>query len=57
MAKSLDPRVIEGLGAEAREAVNGVFDALSEWREEVGGSIQRCNESVLSKMGTAAIDA
>jgi hypothetical protein len=54
MAKSLDPRVIEGLDAEAREAVNAVFDALSDWREEVGGSIQRCNESVLERMATAA---
>jgi hypothetical protein len=54
VTKPLDPRVIEGLGAEAREAMNAVFDALSEWREEVSGSIQRSNESVLAKMATAA---
>lgn len=54
MTKSLKPRVPEGLDAEAREAMNAVFDALAECREEVGETIQRSNQSVLGKMAIAA---
>src|SRR5712691_6036327 len=53
MAKSLNP-LVEGLSAEAREAMTAVFDALSEWRDEVGASTERYNKIVLDKMATAA---
>jgi hypothetical protein len=42
------------LSAEARQAMNAVFDALAEWREEIGSSTERFSESVLDKMATAA---
>jgi hypothetical protein len=53
MTKSLNP-VVEGLGTEARETMTAVFDALSEWRGEVGASTERYNKIVLDKMATAA---
>lgn len=51
MAKTLDPNV---LSTEAREAINAVIDALSEWRDEVTASTERFSETVLDKMATAA---
>ena len=51
MARALDTNV---LTKEAREAINAVVDALSEWREEVSTSTERFSATVLDKMATAA---
>jgi hypothetical protein len=53
VAKGLDPHT-KDVSAEAREAINAVIDALSEWREEVTTSTERFSETVLDKMATAA---
>lgn len=54
MANSLNPRITESVGLEARDAMNAVFDALSAWRDEVAASTERCSELVLDKMAPAA---
>jgi len=54
MASSANARVPLSVPKEAREAVKEVFDALSEWREEVSTSTERYSETVLSKMAAAA---
>ena len=46
--------VTQNFDAGAREAVNAFFDALSEWRDEVGASTERYSETVLDKMVAAA---
>ena len=45
---------IPGLNEEARKAVNGVFDAMSEWRDEVTSTTESCTDKVLDRMGEAA---
>jgi hypothetical protein len=45
---------ISGLNEEARKAVNGVFDAMAEWRDEVSSTTQACTDKVLDRMGEAA---
>jgi hypothetical protein len=54
MASSRDSQVTQSLPREAREAIESVFDALSEWRDEVGASTERYSETVLDKMAAAA---
>ena len=54
MLTSPNSRVTQSLPREAREAVKAVFDALSEWRDEVGASTERYNERVRDKMPAAA---
>ena len=54
MSSSPDLRAIQSLPREAREATKAVFDALSEWRDEVSASTERYSETVLDKMGAAA---
>ena len=54
MATSPDTRVMQGLPREAREAIKAVFEALSEWRDEVGSTTERHGEMVLDKMAAAA---
>ena len=46
--------MIPSLPREAREAIKAVFDALSEWRDEVSTSTERYSENVLDKMAAAA---
>ena len=41
MATSHDTRAMQGLPREAREAIKAVFEALSEWRDEVGSTTER----------------
>lgn len=43
-----------GLNEEARKAVTGAFDAMSEWRDEVSSTSERCTEKVLDRIGEAA---
>ena len=54
MATSHDTRAMQGLPREAREAIKAVFEALSEWRDEVGATTERYSETVLDKMAAAA---
>ena len=54
MATSYDTRAMQGLPREAREAIKAVFEALSEWRDEVGTTTERYSETVLDKMAAAA---
>ncbi len=54
MATSPDTRAMQTLPREAREAIKGVFEALSEWRDEVGATTERHSEMVLDKMAAAA---
>lgn len=54
MASSSNVRAQLALPREARAAVEAVFDALSEWREEVSASNERHSETVVEKMSAAA---
>jgi hypothetical protein len=54
MATSPDTRAMQSLPREAREAIKAVFEALSEWRDEVGATTERHGEMVLDKMAAAA---
>ena len=54
MTRSPESRVMPSLPREAREAIKSVFDALSEWRDEISTSTERYSESVLDKMAVAA---
>ena len=45
---------ISNLNEEARKAVTGVFDAMSEWRGEVSSTTDACTTKVLDRMGEAA---
>ena len=54
MAASPDTRAMQSLPREAREAIKAVFEALSEWRDEVGATNERRSETVLDKMAAAA---
>ena len=42
---------ISGLNEEARKAVNGVFDAMAEWRDEVSSTTKACTDKVIDRMG------
>jgi hypothetical protein len=42
------------LSEEARRAVTGAFDAMSEWRDEVTSTTERCTDKVLDRVGEAA---
>ena len=52
MSRSPNSRATQSLPREAREAIKAVFDALSEWRDEVSTSTER--QTVLDKMAAAA---
>jgi len=54
MPSSPDSQVTQSVPREAREAIKALFDALSEWRDEVGASTERYSETVLDKMAAAA---
>jgi hypothetical protein len=54
MASSQNNRTTQLLPREARDAIEAVFDALSKWRDEIGESTERYNETVLDKMADAA---
>ena len=53
MTRSPESRETQSLPREAREAIKAVFDALSEWRDEISTSTERYSESVLDKMAAA----
>jgi hypothetical protein len=54
MSNSHNLRATEKIPRETREAIKAVFDALSEWRDEVSTSTERYSEAVLDKMAAAA---
>ena len=54
MTRSPEPRVLPTLPREARELIQGVFEALSEWRDEVTTSTERHSKAVLDNMAAAA---
>ena len=54
MASSPNNRTLQILSRDAREAIKAVFDALSEWRDEVSTSTERNSEALLDKMAAAA---
>ena len=54
MTRSPESHVLPTLPREARESIQGVFDALSEWRDAVTTSTERHSEAVLDKMAAAA---
>ena len=54
MASSPNTRTTQILPRDARDAIEAVFDALSKWRDEIGESTERYNETVLDKMADAA---
>jgi len=54
MSSSPNSRVPLSLPRDVREAVKAVFDALTEWREEVSASTDRHSEAIVEKMSEAA---
>ena len=54
MTRSPESRVITSLPRETRESIKAVFDALSEWSDEVSTCTERHSEAVLDKMAAAA---
>jgi hypothetical protein len=54
MSSSSNPRVAQTLPRETRDAIKAVFDALSEWRDEINTSTEKYSEAVLDKMAVAA---
>ena len=51
---NFDPTSVPGLSAEARQAVNAVFDAMSNWRSETASSNEKNIAHVIEKMAAAA---
>jgi hypothetical protein len=45
---------VPGLGAEAHDAVNAAFDAMSTWRTETVNTSEKNLEQVIEKMAAAA---
>ena len=54
MSSSSNSRAAQTLPRETRDAIKAVFDALSEWRDEVNTSTEKHSEAVLDKMAVAA---
>jgi hypothetical protein len=53
-AHNFDPKSMPGLSAEARDAVNAVFEAMSTWRTETANSSEKNAAQVIEKMAAAA---
>ena len=51
---NFDPTSVPGLSAEARQAVNAVFDAMSNWRSETASSNEKNIAQVIENMAAAA---
>ena len=54
MSSSPQTRTQQILPRDARDAIEAAFDALSNWRDEIGASTERYSETVLDKMADAA---
>jgi hypothetical protein len=53
-SRNFNPMSVPGLSAEARKAVNAVFDAMSTWRTETVENSEKGIEQVIEKMAVAA---
>jgi hypothetical protein len=53
-ARNFDSTSVPGLSAEARKAVNAVFDAMSTWRTETMNNSEKNADQVIDKMAAAA---
>jgi hypothetical protein len=52
--RKFDPVAVPGLSAEAHDAVNAAFDAMSTWRTETVNTSEKNLEQVIKKMAAAA---
>lgn len=52
--RNFDPMSIPGLSNKTREAVKDVFEAMSDWRDEVADDSERNTKRVIEKMAVAA---
>ena len=52
--RKFDPVAVPGLSAEAHDAVNAAFDAMSTWRTETVNTSEKNLEQVIEKMAAAA---
>jgi hypothetical protein len=52
--QKFDVMTVPGLSAEARDAVNAAFDAMSTWRTETVNTSEKNLEQVIEKMAAAA---
>ena len=52
--RKFDPMAVPGISAEARDAVNAAFDAISMWRTEIVENSEKNLEQVIEKMAGAA---
>jgi hypothetical protein len=52
--RNFDPKSVAGLSAEARQAVNAAFDAMSTWRTETMNNSEKNVAQVIDKMAAAA---
>src|SRR6201987_335066 len=52
--RKFDPMAVPGLSAEAHDAVNAAFDAMSTWRTETVNTSEKNLEQVIEKMAAAA---
>ena len=53
-ARKFDVMAVPGLSAEARDAVNAAFDAMSTWRTETVNASEKNFEQVIEKISAAA---
>src|SRR5262245_34217792 len=51
-----DPMAIPGLSRRAREAVNGAFEAILNWRSELADNNEKNIKRVIEKMAAAAAE-
>ena len=52
--RKFDSMAVPGLSAEARDAVNAAFEAMSTWRTETVNTSEKNLEQVIEKMAAAA---
>lgn len=52
--RPFDPTSVPGLTNKAREALKDVFEAMSDWRNEVADDSERNTKQVIEKMAVAA---
>jgi len=54
--RSFDPMSIPGLSYKARDAVNAVFEAMSNWRTEIANDSEKNIKRVIERMAAAAAE-
>ena len=53
-SRGFNPMSLPGLSDEARKAVSGAFDAMSDWRVETANNNEKNADRVIEKMAAAA---